>query len=79
MSRAGGIGASASRRTLVAGLREAARVAPSLSRGLVLTAALALVGAVGALVVPVALQSLLDAQVLASAGPDVVAAGRLAQ
>lgn len=77
MSRAGGIGASASRRTLVAGLREAARVAPSLSRGLVLTAALALVGAVGALVVPVALQRLLDEQVLASAGPDVVAAGRL--
>ena len=72
-----GIGPSATRRSLVTGLRDATAVAPALGRGVVTTALLALVGAIGALVVPVVLQQLLDEQVLAPAGPDVAAATRL--
>lgn len=77
MSRATGITTSATRRTLRTGLREASRVAPSLRRGLGVTGALALIGALGALVVPVVLQRLLDEQVLVTGGPDVAGAARL--
>ena len=72
-----GIGPSATRRSLVTGLRDAAAVAPALGRGVAMTALLAVVGALGALVVPVVLQQLLDEQVLAPGGPDVAAATRL--
>lgn len=77
MSGSAGIAASAARRTLLTGLRDAARIAPALRDGLTTTGALALVGALGALIVPVALQRLLDDQILASGGPDVDAAVRL--
>lgn len=68
---------SRTRRPLVTGLREAARHAPSLRRDLARTMFLAAVGAVGALVVPVLLQRLLDEQLLAAGGPDPTASIRL--
>jgi ATP-binding cassette subfamily B protein len=73
----GRIGTDGPRRSLVAGLRQAAIHAPSLRRGLGTTLALAVIGALGALVVPVLLQRLLDDELLGPAGPDVAAAGRL--
>lgn len=77
MSSSDGIGPSVTRRSLVTGLRDAAVFAPSLRRGVVVTVLLAVVGAVGALIVPVVLQQLLDGQLLAPDGPDVAAAARL--
>ena len=77
MSDSAVIGPAAQRRSLVTGLRDAARVAPALRRGVALTGLLALVGAVGALVVPVVLQQLLDEQLLGPDGPDLATAGRL--
>lgn len=77
MRRPQTIGPGASRRSLITGLRAAARTAPSLRRGSAGTVTLALVGAVGALVVPVALQRLLDEQLLATSGPDAAATIRL--
>ncbi len=65
------------RRSLLVGLRDASRYAPSLSRGVGLTMLLATVGAMGALVVPVLLQRLLDDELLGPTGPDVAAATRL--
>lgn len=65
------------RRSLIVGLRDASRVAPSLRRGLGVTFLLATSGALGALVVPILLQRLLDDELLAAGGPDVAAAGRL--
>jgi len=65
------------RRSLVIGLRTASHHAPSLRRGLGLTAILAMSGALGALVVPMLLQRLLDDELLGPQGPDVAAAGRL--
>jgi ATP-binding cassette subfamily B protein len=65
------------RRSLVVGLREAARIAPSLRRGLPTTFTLATLGALGSLVVPVLLQRLLDDELLGPGGPDVAAAARL--
>jgi len=73
----GRLGSQGPRRSLVAGLRQAATYAPSLRRGLGVTLALATFGALGALVVPVLLQRLLDDELLGPAGPDVAAAGRL--
>jgi ATP-binding cassette subfamily B protein len=77
MSVSDGIEVSAQRRSLVTGLRDATRVAPSLGRGVLTTVILALVGAVGALVVPVVLQQLLDERLLVAGGPDTVNAWRL--
>jgi ATP-binding cassette subfamily B protein len=65
------------RRSLVVGLREAARHAPALRRGIGLTLTLATLGAMGSLVVPVLLQRLLDDELLGPTGPDVAAATRL--
>ena len=65
------------RRSLIVGLRDASRYAPSLRRGLGVTFVLATFGALGALVVPVLLQRLLDDELLAMQGPDIAAAGRL--
>jgi len=65
------------RRSLVVGLRDASRYAPSLRRGVGTTLLLATFGALGALVVPVLLQRLLDDELLGPQGPDVAAAGRL--
>lgn len=65
-------------RSLVSGLREAARIAPSLTRGFWVTVALANLGAIGALIVPLLLQQLVDQQLLTEQGPDVARAGRLA-
>jgi putative ABC transport system ATP-binding protein len=62
----------------VSGLREAARIAPSLTRGFWVTVALANLGAIGALIVPLLLQQLVDQQLLTEQGPDVARAGRLA-
>ena len=73
----GVLGSQGIRRSLVAGLREATRYAPSLRRGLGVTLTLAMGGALGALVVPVLLQRLLDDELLGSGGPDGAAAGRL--
>ena len=73
----GVLGSQGPRRSLLAGLRRAALYAPSLRRGLGLTLALATGGALGALVVPVLLQRLLDDELLGPTGPDVAAAGRL--
>ncbi len=73
----GVLGSQGQRRSLVAGLRQAAVYAPSLRRGIGVTLALAMGGALGALVVPVLLQRLLDDELLTAAGPDVAAAGRL--
>ena len=77
MSGSDGITVSAERRSLVTGLRDATRVAPALGRGVPTTVLLALVGAVGALVVPVLLQRLLDERLLGAGGPDVAGAGRV--
>jgi ATP-binding cassette, subfamily B, bacterial len=65
------------RRSLVVGLREASHHAPSLRRGLGVTVLLATTGALGALVVPVLLQRLLDDELLGAQGPDVASAVRL--
>jgi len=65
------------RRSLIVGLRDASRHAPSLRRGVGLTLTLATTGAMGALVVPVLLQRLLDDELLGAGGPDVAAATRL--
>jgi ATP-binding cassette subfamily B protein len=65
------------RRSLIVGLREASRYAPSLRRGIGVTLLLATTGAMGALVVPVLLQRLLDDELLGPTGPDVAAATRL--
>jgi ATP-binding cassette subfamily B protein len=65
------------RRSLVVGLRDASGYAPSLRRGLGTTLVLATTGAMGALVVPVLLQRLLDDELLGPTGPDVPAALRL--
>ena len=65
------------RRSLIVGLREASRYAPSLRRGVGVTLMLATTGAMGALVVPVLLQRLLDDELLGPTGPDVAAATRL--
>jgi len=73
----GRLGSDGPRRSLVAGLRQAAVHAPSLRRGLGATLTLAVIGALGALVVPVMLQRLLDDELLGPSGPDVAAAGRL--
>jgi putative ABC transport system ATP-binding protein len=73
----GRLGSDGPRRSLVAGLRQAAVSAPSLRRGLGTTLVLAIIGALGALVVPVLLQRLLDDELLGPSGPDVAAAVRL--
>jgi ATP-binding cassette, subfamily B, bacterial len=74
----GRIGTHARRqRSLVVGLRDASAHAPSLRRGIAMTALLAMSGALGALVVPMLLQRLLDDELLGPQGPDVAAAGRL--
>ena len=53
---------------LVTALRRAAAVAPSLTRGLGLTLLLAVLGTAGQVVVPIAIQQLLDVEVLGGAG-----------
>jgi len=65
-------------RSLIEGFRVASRYAPSLTRGLGLTALLATIGALGALVVPMLLQRLIDDQLLSAGAIDRGAAGRLA-
>ncbi len=50
--------------TLVGAVRRAAQVAPSLTRGLGVTLLLAVVGTAGQVVVPIAIQRLLDAELL---------------
>jgi ATP-binding cassette subfamily B protein len=65
------------RRSLVIGLRDASRYAPSLRQGIGVTLLLATLGALGSLVIPVLLQRLLDDELLGPGGPDVAAAGRL--
>ena len=65
-------------RSLVRGVREAAAFAPSLTRGFGITALLATVGAMGALIVPLLVQQLVDGQLVAGEGADAGAAGRLA-
>ena len=77
MSVSDGISESAERHSLITGLREAVRIAPALGRGVPMTVVLALVGAVGALVVPVVLQRLLDERLLGIGGPDVAGAWRI--
>lgn len=52
-------------------LRRAVRLAPALRRGLGVTIALAVLGAVGRLVVPVTLQVVIDRHVLSPAGIDL--------
>ena len=71
------LGAQVGRRSLVTGLRDASVYAPSLRRGIGATLVLATLGALGALVVPVLLQRLLDDELLGADGPDVTAAARL--
>ena len=53
---------------LLQALRRAVRVAPSLTRGLGLTLLLALVGTAGQVIVPIAIQQLLDVEVLGGTG-----------
>lgn len=53
---------------LLQALRRAVRVAPSLSRGLGVTLLLALVGTAGQVIVPIAIQQLLDVEVLGGTG-----------
>jgi ATP-binding cassette, subfamily B, bacterial len=65
------------RRSLIVGLRDASRYAPSLRQGIGVTLLLATLGALGALVIPVLLQRLLDDELLGPQGPDLAAAGRL--
>jgi ATP-binding cassette subfamily B protein len=69
------------RRGIVASLRRAADLAPTLRRGLGLTLLLALVGTAGQIVVPIAVQQVVDRQVLGDAPIDpagVLRAGVLA-
>jgi len=73
--RLGGVGRR--RRSLIVGLRDATGHAPSLRIGVGVTLLLATLGALGALVVPVLLQRLLDDELLGPQGPDVAAASRL--
>jgi len=78
MSETDRIGTRGARqRSLITGLRQATGHAPSLQRGIGLTALLAMTGALGALVVPMLLQRLLDDELLGPQGPDLAAAGRL--
>jgi ATP-binding cassette, subfamily B, bacterial len=65
-------------RSLIEGFRVASRYAPALTLGLGTTALLATVGALGALVVPILLQRLIDEQLLRAGAIDRAAAGRLA-
>jgi len=51
--------------TLVGAVRRAAEVAPSLTRGLGITVLLAVIGSAGQVVVPIAVQRLLDTELLA--------------
>lgn len=51
-------------------LRRVLRIAPALSRGLVLTVLLAVVGVAMQVVVPVLVQQMIDEEILAEAGPD---------
>ncbi len=53
---------------LLQALRRAAKVAPSLTRGLGVTLLLALVGTAGQVIVPIAIQQLLDVEVLGGTG-----------
>lgn len=62
---------SAERRSLVRALIRAARVAPSFRRGLGLTLLLALVGTGGQIVVPIAVQQVLDREVLGDGPVDL--------
>ncbi|HEY7564372.1 MAG TPA: ABC transporter ATP-binding protein [Acidimicrobiia bacterium] len=62
-------------------LRRALREAPTLRRGIGVTVLLAILGTIGQLVVPVAIQQITDRELLAADGPDigvVVAQGALA-
>jgi ATP-binding cassette, subfamily B, bacterial len=71
----------ASGRPLVVDLRRAARIAPELSRGLWLTALLAIVGTAGQLLVPLTVQRLVDralAEADVAAVDDVLLLGALA-
>jgi ATP-binding cassette, subfamily B, bacterial len=52
-------------------LRRALEEAPSLRRGVGVTLLLAILGTAGQLVVPVAVQQMTDAQILAPGGPDI--------
>lgn len=52
-------------------LRRALREAPSLGHGIGLTLFLAILGTAGQLVVPVAVQQIMDRQILAPEGPDI--------
>jgi putative ABC transport system ATP-binding protein len=52
-------------------LRRALKEAPSLRRGIGVTLLLAILGTAGQLVVPVAVQQMTDAQILAPGGPDI--------
>ncbi|MBW3604681.1 MAG: ABC transporter ATP-binding protein/permease [Actinobacteria bacterium] len=61
----------------VSALRRALRLAPALRAGLWWTVALAIVGAVGRLVVPVTLQVVIDRHILSPTGVDVGAVVRL--
>lgn len=71
------LGGGAVRRSLLGGLRDASVIAPALRHGVVGTLLLAALGALGALVVPVLVQQLLDEELLSPSGPDVAAALRL--
>ena len=53
--------------TLIGALRRAATIAPSLTRGIGLTLVLAVIGALGQVVVPIAIQRLLDVELLGTA------------
>jgi ATP-binding cassette, subfamily B, bacterial len=66
---------------VLASLRRAAAVAPTLRRGLGLTLLLALVGTAGQVVVPIAVQQVIDRQVLGAEAFDpsgVILAGAVA-
>jgi ATP-binding cassette, subfamily B, bacterial len=65
-------------RSLLRGVREAAAFAPSLTRGFWLTALLATLGAMGALIVPLLVQQLVDGQLVAGERADMAGATRLA-
>lgn len=57
--------------SVLAALRRAARIAPTLARGLGLTLALALIGTAGHVVVPILIQQVLDHEVLAPGQIDL--------
>lgn len=61
----------------VSALRRALKITPALRRGLGWTVGLAVVGALGRLVVPVTLQLVIDRQILAPGGVDIGAVVRL--